>query len=46
MDYKSITEINELVKSILESEPILSDIYVKVRLVTLNIIQEGTCIFL
>ena len=29
MDYKSITEVNELVKSILESEPLLSDIYVK-----------------
>ena len=26
MDYKSITEVNELVKSILESEPLLNDI--------------------
>ncbi len=45
MDYKSITEINELVKSILESEPILSDIYVKGEISNIKYHSRGHLYF-
>ena len=45
MDYKSITEINELVKSVLESEPILNDIYVKGEISNLKYHSRGHLYF-
>ena len=45
MDYKSITEINELVKSILESEPLLSDIYVKGEISNIKYHSRGHLYF-
>ena len=45
MDYKSITEINELVKSILESEPILNDIYVKGEISNIKYHSRGHLYF-
>ena len=45
MDYKSITEVNELVKSILESEPLLSDIYVKGEISNIKYHSRGHIYF-
>lgn len=45
MDYKSITEVNELVKSILESEPLLNDIYVKGEISNIKYHSRGHIYF-
>lgn len=45
MDYKSITEINELVKNILESEPILNDIYIKGEISNIKYHSRGHLYF-
>ena len=45
MDYRSITEVNELVKSILESEPLLNDIYVKGEISNIKYHSRGHIYF-